>query len=284
MTLDSAIAASPFRIAPERQLELRNWCDKEKVNLSYLGNTGFRIDVDTSSKEICVSLKSIEFIWCSCYSHLVLYSEYQSELDKNRNEFDIIGNICRKNALALFDWASLNLKQDANVPWPEELPQPEQCPNQASLMFKVNEMFLAAMGWILHHELAHIRLGHINTALSNSIMEEKDADVTATKWILDQCKIGPEMNKRCIGIAAAILALLGMEIPARKSLPLTHPRAYERIYYCLEEARLNENAHLYRYIAIIIQLQLSTIGHFPEVKFGTHQELYYAYLEIISRT
>jgi hypothetical protein len=106
-------------------------------------------------------------------------------------------------------------------------------------------LFLCALAWIVHHEIAHIRLNHQALVTTCSIAEERDADIEATKWILDKSTVPQESRKRTFGIAAAILALQGFHSPDQFVALKTHPSAFERIDYCLSEAGISEDDEVF---------------------------------------
>ncbi len=63
LQLESAIAGAPFRIAPEREKELGDWCDEEGVFLDIVDQPGFTFHVYPSEKKVQTSIASLEFLW-----------------------------------------------------------------------------------------------------------------------------------------------------------------------------------------------------------------------------
>lgn len=69
----------------------------------------------------------------------------------------------------------------------------------------------------------------VTTAFSTQ--EEREADSHATKWILGNLyESAPELKKRALGIATAVLCIQSLEVENYFCLQNTHPAAYERIY------------------------------------------------------
>jgi hypothetical protein len=47
------------------------------------------------------------------------------------------------------------------------------------------ELNLSAIGWMLHHEIAHVVLGHAFIGTAFAHQEELEADHYATNWLLE---------------------------------------------------------------------------------------------------
>lgn len=144
--------------------------------------------------------------------------------------------------------------------WPGDYPKPTQFPLPNSDINVANEAFLCATAWIIHHEIAHIRLGHQPLLTIQSIQEEKAADICATRWILEKCVDQKELTKRVLGIVAAVLSIQAVEESDDFDIFETHPRAFERIDYYLNESEIEEDDLIYAFAAIIFQMQLTYHG------------------------
>ncbi|MBD4053771.1 cell death peptidase Lit, partial [Xanthomonas citri pv. citri] len=76
-----------------------------------------------------------------------------------------------------------------------------------------SEIFLCAIAWILHHEISHVVLQHPLVTTAFSTQEEREADSHATKWILGNLyESAPELKKRALGIATAVLCIQSLEV------------------------------------------------------------------------
>jgi hypothetical protein len=105
------------------------------------------------------------------------------------------------------------------------------------------ELFLVAVGWILHHEISHVRLEHHEVQADPSIKLERDADLEAVDRVMVACEIPAERNKRKLGIVVAILAIQYLEQPIDEEASMrTHPKSIDRLDYCLTRMRAEDDS------------------------------------------
>jgi len=275
--LETAIGGCAFRIAPERGSELGEFRDFKNITMSIVDEPGFDIRVLIDKHQIVMGIAALEFLWASSHAHLVLYNEYCLAQQSGATKFDTGGSNRSLKAMELLTWAGHNLKE-GNRKWPDNLPQPVQYPVEKSDIHAANELFLCALAWIVHHELAHLRLDHQAFKSSCTIDEEKDADLAATDWILGKCSVQQEARKRTYGIAAAILAMQGFQKIERFASLKTHPSTFERIDYCLTAASVPDNDEIYAFSAVTMQIQLAHRGSHHLHDGKTFRELYSEYL------
>lgn len=283
LQLESAIADAPFRIAPERGKELGDWCEEEGVHLDIVGRPGFTFHVYPSEKKVQTSIASLEFLWSTAYVHLVLYDEYAQAQQRGDQTFDTGGTQRSAEALDLAKWAVGNLFDSGKQRWPDSFVKPVSDPVHHSDVHVANELFLSAFAWIMHHELAHIRLGHGAAITSRSQEEEKEADVAATRWILEKCHDSKQLQKRTYGVVAAILSLKAIANPGTRDVLQTHPPTFERIDYCLSEADIDDENEAYAFSACIMQIQLASRGVSVAHDGSSFKEIFSEYLIEFSR-
>jgi len=260
LELESAIAGAPFRIAPEREHELGGWVDSHGVTLDLLDQKGFTFHVYTQGKEIQTSIAILEYLWATSHTHLVLYDEYAKAQIRGETQFDTGGNSRSRGALDLSRWAMNNLLSTGTQTWPESQIKPQSEPEHGSDVHTANELFLCAFAWMMHHEMAHIRLGHTAALTARSLQEEKEADVEATRWILSKCQDPKQSQKRTYGVVAAILALKAISSPSTQGVLTTHPPTFERLDYCLSESGVDPDNEAYAFAACVMQIQLAYRG------------------------
>jgi hypothetical protein len=258
--LMGAIAGAPFKIAPEREQELAELRDELGTGITIEDRPGFVFNVNLQTHEITTSVATLEYLWCSTYAHLILYKEYTAAQRRADAKFNMGGNVRSRSAIDLLNWSINNIFGQGNAAWPPKLPRPASSNNAALDIKLANEIFLSGVAWIIHHELAHLRLQHPPIRSSRSHVEEREADLAATKWILDQSKVPKESRKRMLGIAVAILALQGIEEDTPFRILDSHPHAFVRIDYCLAEADVPDDAEVYAFAACVMQMQLASKG------------------------
>lgn len=255
LTLRDQIAASAFKIAPEREGELDQVRIDENLGLLLVNQPGFTFSVNTISHEMKTSIATLEYLWCSIHAHLVLYRVYCEAQKSGAKHLDTGANPECVAALELLSWAENNLEGSGKKQWPADLPQPSYDANETGISVS-DELFLCAVAWIIHHEIAHVRMGHTHIHTNRLIQDEKQADIEATKWILDQSSVDGETRKRTIGIAAAILAMQGISVKQHYSPLSTHPETFERIDYCMSEAGIDDDDEIFAFASVIMQIQL----------------------------
>ncbi len=283
LTLENAIAGAAFRIAPEKERELAVFRDLERVSLALKDGPGFMFNVNLKSHEIATNIATLEFLWSSAHAHLVLYDEYSKAQKNGHTQFDTGATPRSRAALELLNWSVGNLTGSGASPWPSHLPSPVRFPTPETDIHVANELFLCGVAWIIHHEIAHVRLRHPPIRSNRSLMEEREADIEATKWILSESKVSQESKKRTVGIAAAILAMQGIQQPSPFSVHDTHPTTFERIDYCLTEAGISDDDEVFAFAACVMQIQLAARGVNLAPDAGSFKELFSEYLVALAR-
>jgi hypothetical protein len=91
------------------------------------------------------------------------------------------------------------------------------------------EVFRLAVAWILHHEIAHIRLQHSASPGPDAVQEEWEADRASTDWLLRV----PGMSQadrlaRFCGVAAGLGWLSALYVYLGHGQSQTHPPEGER--------------------------------------------------------
>jgi hypothetical protein len=253
------IASSPYRIAPERQIELREIDFKEDLSIDFNEDCGFHFSVNPQTKVITTSIPTLEYFWACSYFHLVITYDYQQCKAEGNDFFDTSKYQNTVVAIDLLKWARNNLSSSTRNEWPTNYPHPSENLQIKTLEHSANELFLCGVAWIIHHEIAHITQKHPSILTTSSKREEKEADIQATKWILEKCNDSQEMYKRTIGIISIILALQLLEEPLNNIFE-THPKAFERIDYCISNSHLDEDHELFFFASIILQIQLAFKG------------------------
>lgn len=283
LELENAIASCAFRIAPEREKELAELRDLKNLTLTLEDAPGFNIRVRLPEHEVVINVAALEFLWASAHAHLILYNEYSFAQRSDSITFDTGGNERCQKAMELLAWAGQNLLDKGTDIWPLSLPRPVRFPVKNCDTHVANELFLCALAWIIHHEIVPVRLNHQALVSTCSIVEEKDADLAATKWILEKSTVPQESWKRTFGIAAAILALQGFKSPDQFIFLKTHPSTFERIDNCLTAAGVSEDDEVFAFAAVTMQIQLACLGINKRLDGNTFRELYSEYLFEVAR-
>jgi hypothetical protein len=119
-----------------------------------------------------------------------------------------------------------------------------------------DQFYRMALGYILHHELAHICSGHDNREGVDSIIQEKEADLKAAEWLLSDPALDPkERLTRELGIACALgwLAAIDVYVPPTGN---SHPPSYDRLYQIMDRYVTHKNSLVWTFLAVLLLLHL----------------------------
>lgn len=236
LALAKSIAACPYRVAPEVADELHALIQAKDIELIVSDDLGFDVEAVAHTGKITITVAALELFWASAFSGFVFYQEYV-EANKASQASYAIGETERsRQAMNLLRWAVANAKKEIVEPWPMNLPQPNPNARALSDIDVANELFLCALAWALHHEISHVALSHSFATSPIDMTQEKAADIEATKRILVSAPDSQQRGKRALGMIAAIMALQYIDSTEAAQSPFRrlHPRAFERLAYCLD--------------------------------------------------
>lgn len=174
---------------------------------------GIRYDANEESvkspfvlyNKINVNESFLSYVWCNCYSLLVLYEEIISKSSYNElhgGERKQIYMEHARNAYKLWEYG-IGLITEYKE-WDKNLPNPELVlPILDDVTSVTNALYLVAMTFVLAHEFAHIELGHTVPSVEN----EKEADARAIDLVLQGVNEKNEATKR-FGVLMGLCSLL----------------------------------------------------------------------------
>ncbi|WP_176064107.1 phage exclusion protein Lit family protein [Anaeromyxobacter diazotrophicus] len=233
MALGRDVARSIILVAPERVEQVRALVQDLTLIISNDGAP--RCSIDPKGKTITVSRKMLEHLWCTALAYWVLYSRHLAgRTVTKREELDLTADKQTYAAMKLLKWSIDTVIRSVDKPWPEGLYRPCVNPDHGSEVHVANELLFTAVAFLLHHELSHYRLAHsAGTERVDTIDQERDADYEAANWMLGACR-GEVLVKRSIGVATAFMAMVALDIHARRYEPARHPRSIERLINTLD--------------------------------------------------
>ena len=259
LKLEEGISAVAFNIAPEKVAECVGIRDRNEISIEFTDDKGFAIRVNLDSNTILLPICSLEYLWAFSHYCWVLTQEYAHAQRSKAHQFDCLGNSRLRDSYKIMDWAKYNLSATDTSKWPPNLPVPKMDPEHCSDIHVANELFLSALGWMVHHEIGHIVLEHSRTTTPLAEKEEKEADLYATDWILSGIETEDHLKvKRAHGIAVGVLCLQSLEIENRSCLRNTHPNANDRINYCLSRHKVGDNEVIEAFCTVVLQFLFSS--------------------------
>lgn len=266
--LDSDLINSVATIAPEKIDDLEDFRIQHDPCAMFTDDEKFSFRVNTESKEIKLPTVALEYLWCACYAFYVLYQEYNTAHKKNAIQFDANGTERSREAMSLYMWGIEQLGENPSEEWPPHLPAPIANVTDPNSDIRVaNELYLCSASWIIHHEFAHIYCGHKNDPVNDeeSRAEEREADESATRWILEGVSDEAILKKRGLGVVIAALVMTTQDILAGEFKETTHPISFQRLYDILENYFEEPDHLVYAFTVVICHINMTVAGMSIEI-------------------
>ena len=289
-------------VAPERRSEVLKYINKNDVRVIVDENTDrILFQADGKDQRIMVGLKCLARLWATAFAYFRIYTDVAAAKLANPKirERDLRSSERMRQASEVLKWA---IETDVALKWkavtglsfgsprdsfPIGLPQPFAEAEYASDQHVADELSLMALGYILHHELAHLRLGHVPKEGVDSIVQEKDADREAANWLLDGLddEWTPMFVKRALGVAIGLSWLASLNVYVGSAASETHPPAYDRLYQVLEQ-HVEDGGHpVWAMVSLILSLHLQNqqLSFGESVEFGSFKEATNYYVDQIAK-
>ena len=260
--MKGSLAGSVFAIAPERMAQFDS--SVGEFTIVYTNDRKWRFCADPKTKTAFISRGSIELIWCASLAHFLFYTRIiQGRIISKPTLIDPNTDAPTKRALSLLLWAiNCQLNGDASDNWLEDYPCPLKSPEKESDENVADELCLVTCAFLLHHELAHIRLGHSAKVGSElSLAQEKEADIEAADWILNNLETtSPMFVKRMLGIVQAGLLTTALSMYKNSFGGNTHPFPHDRLSSLVSRPLGNERHIAKGFAFAILSIHLQQSG------------------------
>src|SRR5690606_35717341 len=123
-------------------------------------NGPFRACYDSSRKEIRCSRSLLALLWANAHLALSIYERvYEQTRPGARCVLNLDDDSAANDALELVHWAFTSL-ESGTIDWPPHLPGPSTSDRTIATASRTTRLFIYALAFVLHHELAHARLHH----------------------------------------------------------------------------------------------------------------------------
>jgi Peptidase U49 len=254
--LSNAIAASPFRVAPEIAANLASEVASKDIKLEFTNDPKVCAEYVVSKSLIRLGQSFLSALWTAAHAYIVTYQEYQIAQKKGVRYFALAESPRVVEAYTLYRRAREAVANRQHFHWPPEARKPIRYPFEHSDGYAANELFLVAISWVMHHEIAHARLEHEEFALA-SISQELDADAEATRWVCSGEKDIHKLHKRAMGMATAVVFLLALDIHVGRRTTTTHPPSFERLMTNLDNTGLSEDQMIYSFAFVLVDIHLA---------------------------
>jgi hypothetical protein len=270
----NGIAASILNIAPEKEQQLNSILTEHSVRfvMDQCTDAVFRARLTDGRNEVRCSVYGAEIIWAATYSYVAVHRLLK---DNGGRELRFADEPRTAAVPQLLEFAfERRYGQQATESWPAELPAPRLYAPGSDLDDQVlsTELWLCALAWIQHHELAHIALGHLAKA-EQEVSDELAADDAATAWLMSGVTEPAAKLKRSLGIAIALVAVAGFSFHRNSRVPgkRTHPPAGERIMRALSHSSFEDDHQAQELACVALKIHLDrnrlrpTLGPFKSV-------------------
>lgn len=254
--LMNAIAASPFRVAPEAEGQLAEEIGKRQIRLEFVDNLAIYAEYIPSKSLVRLGTPYLEVLWAACHAFIVIFDEYE-KANKRGDEYFNVGAIPRTSAAySLYRQLLQAHIAKEKIEWSRPELMPIQFPEPNTDGYVANELFLTAVSWVVHHEIAHARLGHEELSI-NSVLQESDADRAATAWVCGETTEPGPLFKRAMGVVSALLHLLSYDLQQGRVRWTTHPPTYERLVANLDRLGFEESHKVYAFGFVLLEILLA---------------------------
>jgi Peptidase U49 len=285
------------RIAPEKARHLFAILNEKQITFRFIQDNGrILFTADMSNRVISVGEKCLERLWALSFGYFIFYESMAKakHLDISTTKIPVENDVNLKTAAQLILWATSvdwqakagGLAESGSMPeWPNGLPRPIPDPKKESNEDVGDKLFLSAVGFILHHELAHIRFEHVAQNSTDSILNEKEADRAAAEWLLDGFEPDDkEFIQRAFGIAVALLWLAGLAAYVPHTAT-THPPGYDRLYQVIFQFVANDRHPVWGLLEIVLEfhLQVSQTPYDEERCKTSPKETVNHYCDVLSK-
>jgi len=282
LALKKAISGAAFSIAPERAEALKNDPSLTKFSLVVTDDRGFTFRVDTSTHEAFLPIPAMEYVWCCGYLCWQLYQAFIEAQEQERASVNTGEAVALSAAMGLFNWSKVNMYSPTYAGWPEG-PCPLAQPEHGTAVHVANELFLASLAWLIHHEIAHVRLGHGRAIKGLTAKQEEECDRQATEWILNACP-PDQLQKRQLGMVVALFSMQFLDEPdGAESHVGSHPPSVDRIDYCLTTAAVEDDSLVAAFAATMLLAQTTQLGIEEEATGQSFRDIL-ARLQVAFRT
>jgi hypothetical protein len=233
----------PFSIAPELAEKL--YADvfggvAPELRESETEANFYAVPADRAIYITSAGLASLWLLSYVAFSVADIAGRAQREKTSSRESLDISTAAATLNVGEHLAYARRLFKSDR--PWPSQLRRPDPTASLDSMDGRVNNLFLAAMSWILLHEIGHV-VNNDSRFVPPSLSHQQEyrADGFATKWILQDSGAGQEREFRVLAVCVA-LSWVMLDEQAKGRGSTTHPPAIRRFDEAIQHFALGKRS------------------------------------------
>lgn len=252
------LIGSVERIAAGRSEALQALLDRVDVVVTDDPGLAFAVVGDQDPRELLVPVLGLEFLWAISFAHVTIYQHAKASAEE---EMVFAVHPSTFAAAKVLSFAmSDRLDSHPTQAWPSNLPTPKFYPvgesREPSEVELATEIFACALAWILHHELGHIALDHLDK-WSQEAGDEAAADGAATEWLLNDVTDPVVIMKCGLGMATAAVALFSFTCATRQPTdPSLYPSDGDRLLSALSHKAFGEDHQVHDYACVSLKVHL----------------------------
>lgn len=259
-----------LRITPERKDELETLLAGVTFHQDNSAE-GIGFSAVAAWRFVRVSMRCQFRLWAHCYAYFSAFAAFDAKRQGQSIEgrYGLSDNDLQ-TAGDLLEWAvatDVGLLQSARdrqgfaVPdAPANMPKLFEGQTPSKLNTAASEVFLQAVAFIIHHELAHVQLGHSGVEGELSIAQEYEADEAAAEWLLSSDSMDEQTYLiRHLGVAIALIWFVSIYFRERNE-NRTHPPAWNRLFRALEPTVRQEVDAIWGFVVIALSLHFHRHG------------------------
>ena len=251
------IASAPFRVAPENAQDLAMQIDARDISLEFVDDPMVLAEYSVAKRLVRLGVPFLEALWSAAHVYIVAFHEYQAAQRIGERFFEL-GKAKRvADAYILYRHFLEATAARQSAEWPKDASRPIRYPFEHSDGHLANEMFLVAVAWIMHHEIAHARLDHEEES-AVSKLQESDADRAATQWVCAGEREQLPLYKRAMGMVSAVVFLLALDLRMGRLTSTTHPPSFERLIKNIETTGLGENELVFAFAFVLVDIHIAS--------------------------
>ena len=240
----------------------------QRIPILGMNGTVNSANITISDRQIHIYDTYAAYLWCICYSMIVLFDEViqKPHLRGNYNGIINSDNSQVSSALGIFEYAMTLRKRYRD--WDKALPNPEEynCLH-AYYIEKTSGIYLAALQFIFCHEVGHNLLGHVSSnrvTPAQSLTDELAADNFAIDQILLPDKSRYAQTYK-YGSVAAMCSLLFLNKNLYRGG--SYPDAHERINNVIVRLELDDRDNIWGMASLAFRMW----GIHYKIDFNTPQ-------------
>ena len=272
--LDDWILTAPFGVAPRKAQALWKLLKEKNVEFEFVDDAGFLFDSSSTETDgiIRASVPSLELLWCAAYCYWKMYQLSLSVQRRSEVTWTLTEQRERSEIERLYSWALVNVARATSEEWPLTLPIPGRHVVLGSDVHVATELFLVALGWILHHEVGHILHKHAfdETQRKRPRREKEwEADAGANRWLFDGVDDAAIQQKLALGAVTALCMLSARRQPGDDSTSQAeYPHPLERLVRSLDSSGVLRDGAPYAYGISALQMNM-VLTHLTYVPLST---------------